>query len=88
MDAIAAAMPKPPLIVAAPPPPSGPATPAAPPSTGAVPGAVPKPSQVVRVADFSPKTYLETEAEVDAYVISLKARLLAVLQAGQRVRIQ
>jgi len=88
MDAIAAAMPKPPLMVAAPPPPSGPATPAAPPSTGAVPGAVPKPSQVVRAADFSPKTYLETAAEVDAYVTSLKARLLAVLQAGQRVRIQ
>jgi len=88
MDAIAAAMPKPPLVAAAPAPALGPATPAAPPSTGAAPGAVPKPSQVVRAADLSPKTYLETEAEVDAYITSLKARLVAVLQAGQGVRIQ
>lgn len=88
MDAIAAAMPKPPPVASAPPPPFGSSTPAVPSTAAAIPAAVPKPSQVVRAADLSPKTYLETEAEVDAYVASLKARLVAVLQAGQRVRIQ
>lgn len=88
MDAIAAAMPKPPPVAAAPPPPFGASTPVVPTTAAAIPAAVPKPSQVVRAADLSPKTYLEAEAEVDAYVASLKARLVAVLHAGQRVRIQ
>jgi hypothetical protein len=43
---------------------------------------------VVRAADFSPKSYLESEAEVEAYLASLKTKLLAVLHAGQRIRIQ
>ncbi len=59
------------------------------PSTTTVPTpAVPKPSQTIRAADLSPKTYLETEAEVNAYIATLRAKLLAVLDAGQRVRIQ
>ena len=43
-----------------------------------------------RSADLSPKTYLETEAEAEAeaYLASLKARLLSVLHAGPRIRIQ
>lgn len=54
----------------------------------AVAATVPKPSQVVRAADFSPKSYLESEAEVEAYLASLKTKLLAVLLAGKRIRIQ
>jgi hypothetical protein len=91
MDAIAAAAPKPALQVAAPAGPLGtPAggSPTVPLSTRDGPNTVPKPSQVVRAADLSPKTYLETEAEVEAYLASLKARLLSVLQAGQRIRMQ
>ena len=94
MDAVAAAVPKPPIKVAAPPPPTmGTAagdTPTAtvPLSTGHNTGTAPKPSQVVRAADFSPKSYLESEAEVEAYLASLKTKLLAVLHAGQRIRIQ
>ena len=51
-------------------------------------GTAPKPSQVVRAADFSPKSYLESEVEVEAYLTSLRTKLLAVLHAGQRIRIQ
>ncbi|HRQ45780.1 MAG TPA: BREX system P-loop protein BrxC [Rhodocyclaceae bacterium] len=48
----------------------------------------PKPSKVVRPADFTGKTYLETEEEVDAYLDRLKTELLKVIQAGQRARLQ
>jgi hypothetical protein len=48
----------------------------------------PQRSRVIRAADFSPTTYLETEAEVDRYIAQLKSELLAAIQAGQRVRIQ
>lgn len=48
----------------------------------------PKPTKPVRAADFSPKTYLETEADIDAYLAKLKAELLKAVQAGQRVRLQ
>jgi len=94
MDAIAAAAPKQTTSqVAAPAGPLGNARGGSPSGAGSLangdgPGTVPRPSQVVRAADLSPKTYLETEAEVDAYLASLKARLLTVLNAGQRVRIQ
>ncbi|CAI09087.1 BREX system P-loop protein BrxC [Aromatoleum aromaticum] len=50
--------------------------------------APPKPSKVVRVADLAGKTYLETEAEVDAYLVRLKSELLKIIQAGQRARLQ
>jgi len=48
----------------------------------------PKPARVIRAADFSSKSYLETEAEVDDYLGKLKAELLAAIRAGQRARIQ
>jgi hypothetical protein len=44
--------------------------------------------KVIRAAELSPTTYLETEAEVDRYIAQLKSELLAAIQAGQRVRIQ
>lgn len=48
----------------------------------------PKPSKVIRAADFNTKSYLETEAEVDEYINKLKAELNATIKAGQRARIQ
>ena len=87
MDAIAAATPKPAPIAGQPAVPGGPPM-SLPLNTGPTIGTAPKPSQVVRAADLSPKTYLETEAEVEAYISTLKTRLLAVLQTGQRIRIQ
>ena len=48
----------------------------------------PKAARVIRAADFSSKSYLETEAEVDDYLSKLKAELLAAIRAGQRARIQ
>ena len=48
----------------------------------------PKPAKVIRAADLSSKSYLETEAEVDEYLAKLKAELLAAIAAGQRARIQ
>ena len=94
MDAIAAAVPKPAPKVAEPTPPSlgvgagGATASTVPLTTGQGTGTAPKPSQVVRAADLSPKTYLETETEVEAYVTSLKTKLLAVIHAGQCIRIQ
>jgi hypothetical protein len=48
----------------------------------------PKASQTVHAAHLSPKTYLETDAEVESYLAALRAKLMAVIQAGQRIRIQ
>lgn len=48
----------------------------------------PRPSQTVHAAHLSPKSYLETEAEVEAYLDSLRRKLLGIVRAGQRVRIQ
>jgi hypothetical protein len=48
----------------------------------------PKPTKAVRAADFSPKTYLETEADVDACLAKLKAELLAVIHSGGRAPLQ
>ncbi|MEF8754482.1 MAG: BREX system P-loop protein BrxC [Accumulibacter sp.] len=48
----------------------------------------PKPVKVIRAAELSPTTYLETGAEVESYIARLKSELLAAIQAGQRVRIQ
>lgn len=48
----------------------------------------PKPAKVIRAADFSSKSYLETESEVEDYLSKLKAELLAAIRAGQRARIQ
>lgn len=48
----------------------------------------PKTSKVIRAADLSPSIYLETEAEVEAYVATLKAELLETIHSGKRARIQ
>lgn len=48
----------------------------------------PKPSKVIRAADLSPSIYLETEADVEAYVAKLRAELLDAIQSGKRARIQ
>ena len=53
-----------------------------------VPVAVAKTTRVIRVADFSTKTYLETEADVEACVDKIKAELMAAIRAGQLARLQ
>lgn len=59
-------------------------------TTGAPNVAVPaaKTTRVVRAADFSSKTYLESEADVEDYVGKLKAELLAAVRSGQMARVQ
>ena len=47
-----------------------------------------KPIQVVRVADMGSKTYLESEADVEGFVATLKAELLATVRAGKKARVQ
>jgi len=47
-----------------------------------------KTTKVIHAAALSSKIYLETEADVDAYVSKLKTALLAALHAGQIARIQ
>ena len=47
-----------------------------------------KTTRVIRVADFSAKNYLETEADVEACVAQLKAELLAAIRSGQLARLQ
>jgi hypothetical protein len=49
---------------------------------------VAKPTRVVRAADVATKSYLETEADVDAFLAKLKTELLAVIRAGQKARVQ
>ncbi|MDP2405091.1 MAG: BREX system P-loop protein BrxC [Hydrogenophaga sp.] len=49
---------------------------------------VSKPTRVVRAAELSAKSYLETEADVDAYLVKLKTELLAVIKAGNKARVQ
>ncbi len=47
-----------------------------------------KPTKVVRAADFSAKSYLETEADVEAFVTKLRTELLTTVRAGQKARLQ
>jgi len=47
-----------------------------------------KTTKVIRAAELSSKTYLETEADVDAYVNKLREALLATVRAGGLARIQ
>ena len=47
-----------------------------------------KTTKVIRAAELSSKTYLETEADVDAYVHKLRQALLATVRAGGLARIQ
>jgi hypothetical protein len=53
-----------------------------------VPQAPAKTTKVVKASEFSTKTYLETEADVDAYISKLKEELLAAVRSGQIARIQ
>ena len=55
---------------------------------GNVPQAPAKTTKVVKASEFSTKTYLETEADVDAYISKLKEELLAAVRSGQIARIQ
>ncbi len=61
-----------------------------PPQTGTanVPKAPAKTTKVVKASEFSTKTYLETEADVDAYISKLKEELLTAVRSGQIARIQ
>ncbi len=56
--------------------------------TPPVPSPVAKTTRVVRAADFSSQTYLESEADVEAYVNKLKVELLAAVRSGQKARVQ
>ena len=53
-----------------------------------VPLPVAKTTHFIRAAELSTKKYLETEADVDAYVAKLKVELLAAVRAGHIARIQ
>jgi hypothetical protein len=53
-----------------------------------VPAPVAKTTKVIRAADVSTKAYLETEADVNAYVDKLKTELVAAIRAGHIARIQ
>jgi len=57
-------------------------------TTQATQTVAPKPAKVIRAADLSSKSYLETEVEVEEYLAKLRAELLAAIKAGQRARIQ
>jgi hypothetical protein len=50
--------------------------------------AVPKASQTVSPSELAERPYLETEAEVDAYLERLKEEFVAILASGKRIRIQ
>jgi hypothetical protein len=54
-------------------------------NTGATPQ---KPFKVIRAQALSSKTYLETEAEVEAYLARLKLVLLEILNEGKKARIE
>ena len=47
-----------------------------------------RPIKVIRIADLGAKTYLETEAEVQAFITGLRDELLAAVRAGHKVRVQ
>jgi len=53
-----------------------------------VPASIVKTTRVIRAAELSSKTYLETESDVDAYLSKLKDALLTAVRAGQIARIQ
>jgi hypothetical protein len=78
MAAIEAAMAKP-----VPPPESG----KPPPSTSPTPTPKVKTTKAIKASDLTTKVFLETEADVDAYVAKLKDELMSVINAGQRARI-
>lgn len=68
--------------------PVSPPAPGKPTSPPTPPVPQPKPSKVIRAAELSPTIYLETEADVEAFVAKLKAELLGTIRSGKRARIQ
>ena len=52
------------------------------------PAPVAKTTRVIRASEFTVKAYLETEADVDAYIATLKAELMIAIKAGQKARVQ
>ena len=58
--------------------------------TGApnVPAPQIKATKVIRAAELTNKTYLETEADVAAYIAKLNGEILAAVRSGQKVRMQ
>ena len=68
-------------------PPGGGSKPQGPGQTSVPPPPV-KTTHVIRAAELSSKTYLETEADVDVYIEKLKAALLEAVRSGQIARIQ
>ena len=48
----------------------------------------PRPTAVIRASELSPKSYLESETEVESYITTLKETLLKAVRSGQRARIQ
>ncbi|MDY7545494.1 BREX system P-loop protein BrxC [Glaciimonas sp. CA11.2] len=57
-------------------------------SISTLPAPVAKPIRVIKLAELSSKSYLETDDEVEDYVAKLKTELLAVIASGHRARIQ
>ena len=53
-----------------------------------VPTPAPRIARVVRAAELASQPYLETEADIDAYLTRLKSELLAVVRAGHKARVQ
>ena len=53
-----------------------------------VPMPTAKTTKVIRAADFSAKSYLETEADVETFVTRLRAELMMTVRAGRMARIQ
>ncbi len=53
-----------------------------------VPAPVAKTTRVIRASEFTSTTYLETEADVDAYIAKLKAELMTAINSGQMARVQ
>ena len=54
----------------------------------AAPSITVKPTKSIRAASLASKSYLESEAEVSAYLARLKDELMAAIHAGQRVRVE
>jgi DNA repair exonuclease SbcCD ATPase subunit len=77
-------------VAVKPPPVAKPANSTKPTQTGPadVPQAPAKTTKVVRAAELSTKSYLETEADVHAYIEKLKTELINTVRAGQIARIQ
>lgn len=71
-----------------PPPPPPPPVPGKPPVVVPPPPAAPKESKTVQASALLKRSYLESEAEIDEYLGRLRARLVDVVKAGQRVRVQ